>query len=83
MYSVGLSLPGLWESNLANGIKLNKENSRDRFIQGDELPRFFKALADEQNDTMRDYFLLSLLTGARRSNVLAMQWSDINLSRAE
>ena len=74
---------GLWESNPALGIKLNKENSRDRFIQGDELPRFFQALADEQNDTMRDYFLLSLLTGARRSNVLAMQWADVNLGRAE
>lgn len=74
---------GLWHTNPATGIKLNKENSRDRFIQGDELPRFFQALADEQNDTMRDYFLLSLLTGARRSNVLAMQWADVNLNRAE
>lgn len=74
---------GLWESNPATGIKLNKENSRDRFIQGDELPRFFQALADEQNETMRDYFLLSLLTGARRSNVLAMRWADVNLGRAE
>lgn len=74
---------GLWETNPALGIKLNKENSRDRFIQGDELPRFFQALADEQNNSMRDYFLLSLLTGARRANVLAMQWSDVNLGRAE
>ena len=74
---------GLWETNPATGIKLNKERSRDRFIQGDELPRFFQALADEQNDTLRDYFLLSLLTGARRSNVLAMQWADVNLDRAE
>lgn len=74
---------GLWETNPALGIKLNKENSRDRFIQGDELPKFFQALADEQNDTMRDYFLLSLLTGARRANVLSMQWADVNLGRAE
>lgn len=74
---------GLWETNPALGIKLNKEKSRDRFIQGDELPRFFQALADEQNDTMRDYVLLSLLTGARRANVLAMQWAEINLGRAE
>lgn len=74
---------GLWHTNPAMGIKLNKERSRDRFIQGDELPKFFQALGDEQNDTMRDYFLLSLLTGARRSNVLSMQWADINLERAE
>lgn len=74
---------GLWHINPAIGIKLNKEKSRDRFLQGDELPRFFKALAEEENITLRDYFLLSLLTGARRSNVLAMKWSDVNLDRAE
>lgn len=74
---------GLWQANPATGIKLNKEKSRDRFIQGDELPRFFQALADEQNETMRDYFLVSLLTGARKANVLAMQWADVNLDREE
>lgn len=74
---------GRWQTNPATGIRLNKEQSRDRFLQGDELPRFFQALADEQNDTMRDYFLLSLLTGARRANVLSMKWSDVTLDRAE
>lgn len=74
---------GLWHTNPVTGIKNNKEKSRDRFLQGDELPRFFKALAEEENDTIRDYFLISLLTGARRSNVLAMQWSDINFDRRE
>jgi integrase len=74
---------GLWEHNPAKGIKRNKENSRDRFLQSDELPRFFQALAAEHNDTMRDYFLLALLTGARRSNVLSMEWADVNFDRAE
>jgi integrase len=74
---------GLCQTNPALGIRLNREYSRDRFLQGDELPKFFQALADEQNDTMRDYFLLSLLTGARRANVLSMQWKDINLERGE
>lgn len=73
----------LCEANPAKGIKRNSETSRDRFLQADELPRFFKALADESNETMRDYFLLSLLTGARRSNVLAMRWADVNFERAE
>ncbi len=74
---------GLWESNPAIGIRRNKENTRDRFIQGDELPRFFQAVADEENLTIRDYVLLSLLTGARRANVLSMQWDDVNFDRAE
>ena len=74
----------IWRGeNPAHGIKKFPEQSRDRFIQGDELPKFFKALAEEQNDTMRDYFLLSLLTGARRANVLSIQWKDISLERGE
>ncbi len=71
---------GLVENNPARGIRRNKEHSRDRFLQSDELPRFFTAVADEPNPTIRGYFLLSLLTGARRSNVLAMRWQDLNLA---
>jgi integrase len=41
------------------------------------------ALANEENFHMRDYFLLALLTGVRRSNVLAMRWDEINLIRDE
>lgn len=75
---------GLWDkANPAVGIKKFKEVSRDRFIQADELPRFFEALAEEPNETIRDYVLVSLLTGARRSNVLAMKWENVHLERAE
>ena len=67
--------------NPAHGIKKFKEKSRDRFIQADELPRFFQALSEEPNIAVRDYVLLSLLTGARRSNVLAMRWEEVNFER--
>lgn len=69
--------------NPAAGIKKFPETARDRFIQADELPRFFRALAIEPNETVRDLFLASLLTGARRSNVLAMRWADVRLERGE
>ncbi|MFM0063032.1 tyrosine-type recombinase/integrase [Paraburkholderia aspalathi] len=71
------------EANPATGIKRNKERSRDRFIQSDELPRFFASLAEEPNAVMRDFFLVALLTGARRSNVASMRWVDVSLERAE
>ncbi len=75
---------GLWDKpNPATGIKKFREVSRDRFLQADELPRFFKALAEEPNDMMRDYFFLALLTGARRSNVLGMKWEQLDLARGE
>lgn len=69
--------------NPAHGIKKYSETKRDRFLQSDELPIFFKALAEEPNVTLRDYFLISLLTGARRSNVQEMQWKQIHFDRGE
>lgn len=73
-----------WEGkNPAQGIKKFKEKSRDRFLQGDELPRFWEAVMQEDNTGARDYILLSLLTGARKSNVLAMNWDDVHIERKQ
>ncbi len=70
---------GLVTSNPAIGVTKYGETVRDRFLHADELPRFFAAVGQESNSTIRDYFLLSLLTGARRANVLAMRWNQIRL----
>ena len=73
-----------WEGlNPAQGIKKFKEKSRGRFLHPDELPFFFESLDAETNDTIRDYIYVSLFTGARRSNVLAMRWENINFDRRE
>ena len=69
--------------NPTNKIKKFKEASRDRFIQLDELPRFFKSLEEEENTIARDYIYISLYTGARKSNVLAMKWEEINFTTKE
>jgi integrase len=72
-----------WQGeNPAAGIKAFKERKRQRFLQGEELPAFFQALAAEPNETIRDYVLVSLLTGARRANVQEMRWQEINWQRA-
>ena len=70
-------------SNPAKGIKRYKERSRERFLQADEMPKFFEALSTEPNPDIRDYVLLSLLTGARRGNVLSMRWDDVSFERKE
>ncbi len=69
--------------NPADNIKKFKETSRDRFIQPDELPRIFKALENETNEVTRDYIYISLYTGARKANVLAMRWDEINFTTKE
>jgi len=71
---------GFKGENPTKGIKKFREKSRDRFILPDEIPKFFKALNEETNIIARDYILSSLLTGARKSNVLAMRWEEINFS---
>ena len=74
---------GYLNSNPAKGIEDNSEKSRERFLKPGELPRLFAALDGEANGAFRDYFLLALLTGARRNNVVAMRWADIDLERGE
>ena len=64
------------------GIKKFKEKSRERFLQTDELPKFFIALNEEPNETLKDFFYVCLLTGARKNNVLTMSWNDISFDRA-
>ncbi len=73
---------GYASNNPVSGIKTRSKVKRDRFLQADELPRFFKALAEEPNETLRDYILLALLTGARRANLLAMRWKEISLKES-
>lgn len=67
-------------SNPAERIKKNPPVQRDRFLQVSELPKFFQALAAMPSAIMRDFFLLALLTGARRDNVASMQWIDLDLA---
>jgi integrase len=71
-----------WErftmTNPSIGITKYKVQSRERFLQPNEIERFMKALSEEDNETARDVFLICLFTGARKSNVLAMQWNEID-----
>ncbi len=65
--------------NPAARIELFKEESRERYLTADELPRFFQAVADEPEEIFRDFFMLCLWTGARRGNVQSMKWEHVNL----
>jgi integrase len=68
--------------NPALGVKPFKEEKRERWLQASDLPAFFQAVAEETNPDIRDYITVSLLTGARKSNVLSMRWGEVDLERA-
>lgn len=65
--------------NPATAIKTRFVPSRERFLQPEEMERFFNAV---EQSHLRDFYLLSLYTGQRRENVMAMQWKELDLSQA-
>jgi integrase len=71
---------GLCEANPAAGIKGSTEKRRVRWLSEDELQALLTTLDDWQDkkhdvcDTIR----LALLTGARRSELLAATWDQID-----
>lgn len=70
----------LWTGqNPTRGIRKFREQSRARFLLPDEMERFLKVLRAHDNETARDFFLLLLLTGVRKSNAMQMRWRDVNL----
>ena len=81
MFSQAILWGYLKTANPCQGIKKFREVSRDRFLSGEELARFFEALDLTENPAFKDYILLSLFTGARKSNVLGMRWKDIDFER--
>jgi integrase len=73
-----------WDkTNPAYAVKRFKEVSRERFLSAAEMKAFLQALEREPSETVRDYLYVSLFTGARRSNVQAMRWKDIDFVTAQ
>lgn len=68
------------EYSTATGIKPYKWKSRERFINPEEMSRFFDALEAEQDLLVKGYIYISLYTGQRCSNVLSMRWRNIDLT---
>jgi integrase len=64
------------------GLTRYKEKSRNRVLSAEELPAVLASIKAEANADMRDYFLMLLYTGARRSTVAAMRWEDVSTQRA-
>ena len=72
-----------WEGkNPTDGIRKHKQKSRDRYLTSEEIPMFFEALNEESHDTIKDFIWIALLTGARKANILAMEWQYINFQDA-
>jgi integrase len=68
--------------NPSQGVERNDEAKRERYLTEPELKRLKTALAKHDDRDAADIFLFLLLTGARRGEVLAARWNDIDLKKA-
>ena len=76
-----LSIKWGWRSdNPASAVEMNTEQMRKRYMSADELTRLMAALAKYPNKKFVNIIRLLLLTGARRGEVRAMRWADLDLA---
>jgi integrase len=52
---------------------------RQTVIKESDLPQWFEAVNKLENPTIRDYLLLLLFTGARRTETASLRWEDVDM----
>lgn len=68
---------GVLKENPAAGIRKFPEKERERFLGEDELGQWTKAV-DQEPEPYRTFYFTALYTGARRSEILRMEWGHLN-----
>lgn len=65
------------------GIKYFQEKPRDRFLSEEELDRLGRAINSVRSAHLRALLWLYLLTGLRKTELLAVRWKDIDFKSRE
>ena len=73
---------GMRDDNPTKGVKRNLETPRERYLSGEELVKLLDALAAHPDQSEANAVRLLMLTGARRGEVLAMTWNQIDFEKA-
>lgn len=75
---------GYIKTNPVHGIAQRPEhNQRNRYLTPDEMERLLKAAKDCVWDRMYLLIVLAISTGARKSELLALRWQDIDFDKRE
>ncbi|HEY9678863.1 MAG TPA: site-specific integrase [Drouetiella sp.] len=57
----------------------NRDRVRTNVLQGTELAAWWRAVQAIDDTSVRDFFIVVLFTGARKSEILNLKWVDVNL----
>jgi integrase len=86
MFAWGLDNGRIQGGNPFSKVKLTAPPTRERFLSRDEALRLFAALTDLEgegkiNPMFADTIRLLLLTGARKTEILGLRWSEVDWER--
>ena len=78
---------GIIKANPCKGVKTVRPPKRERYLNGEEMRALFKAADElvEEKEIVPQFaaaIRLLALTGARRSEILELRWSEVDLERA-
>jgi integrase len=66
--------------NPCKGVEKNREHPRERYLTEAEGARLLRELDADRDQVAADLLRLALLTGARRNEIIALKWQDVDLS---
>jgi integrase len=82
LFSVAIQEWGWLEASPMRGVRrLREPRGRVRFLSDEERPRLLAACQQSHNRFLAPVVVLALATGARKMEILALRWPDVDLQR--
>jgi integrase len=79
MFTLAIAWELLDGSNPCTGVRRNPEQNRERYLTADELARLVAVLDAWPTQRVPNLMRLALMTGARKSELLGLPWSELDL----
>ncbi len=81
LFTYAKKLGWISENPCLNLMKLKESSGRDRILSPEEIKRLLIACQKSKSSHLYSIVLMAITTGARRGEILNLQWGDIDLER--